>query len=228
MISPSPADRLARVLRRKVVADLPALQRALPDRSRRSLFRDLTQVGYLVSYSHAGRYFALPEQIPFDEEGLWQHRGVGFSSHGTLKDTAAHLVDSAAAGRTHEELECRLRVRVHNTLLDLVRERRLRREVVGGVYVYVVAEATRGAAQLEARRRLLAAPAPVGPLPAVVVVEVLVEVIRGARARASPVAIVAGLAARGLAVTIGEVERVLREHGIGKKGRHCRSRRWRP
>ena len=225
MPAPAPADRLAGVLRRKLMADLPTLQRALPGRSRRSLFRDLARLDYLVSYSHTGRYFALREVPPFDEEGLWLHRGVGFSRYGTLKDTAAQLVTAAAAGRTHEELECRLHVRVHDALLDLVREARLSREILGGVYVYASAERARAAEQLEARRHLLAAPSPVGALPAVVVVEVLAELIRDARIRASPAAVVAALSTRGLAVTTEEVERVLREHGIEKKGLRSRPRR---
>ena len=121
MRTPSPRDRIARVLRRKRFADLRTLERAVPGRSRRSLFRDLAELGYLVSYSHAGRYYALRDQLPFDEDGLWQQGGVGFSRHGTLKDTAVQLVEAALAGRTHEELEGRLHVRVHNALLDLIR-----------------------------------------------------------------------------------------------------------
>jgi len=225
MTRPAPAERLSKVLRRKLVADLPTLRAALDGRSRRSVFRDLAALDHLASYSHAGRYFALRESAVFDEDGLWLHNGIGFSRHGTLKDTAALLVEHSAAGRTHEELEGRLRVRVHNALLDLVREKRLSRESPGGAFVYAAPDAARAAGQLAARRHLLAVPSPVGPLPAVVVVEILVEVIRGARARGSPEEVVAGLAARGVAVTPTDVERVLREHGVQKKGRHSRSPR---
>jgi hypothetical protein len=225
MIPLAPVEQLAKVLRRRVVADMPSLCRALSGRSSRSLFRDLARVDHLVSYTHAGRFFALREAASFDEDGLWLRRDVGFSRHGTLKDTAAVLVGDSAAGRTHAELEGRVRVRVHNALLELVRERRIRRETLGGVYVYAAAAAAHGAAQIAARRRLLAVPASAGPLASVVVVEVLVEVIHGARARGSPEEIAAGLAARGVAVTVADVERVLREHGIQKKGRRSRSRR---
>lgn len=221
----APAERLAKVLRRRVVADVPSLSRALSGRSSRSIFRDLSRLDHLVSYTDAGRFFALREVASFDEDGLWLRRDVGFSRHGTLKDTAAVLVEGSAAGRTHEELEGRVHVRVHNALLELVHERRIRRETLGGVYVYVSADAVHGAAQIEARRRLLAVPASAGPLAAVVVVEVLAEVIHGARARGSPEEVAAGLAARGVAVTVADVERVLREHGIQKKGLRSRSRR---
>jgi len=225
MTRPAPSARLATVLRRKVVADLPTLRKALQGRSARSLFRDLADLDHLVSYSHAGRYFALRGAAAFDEDGLWLHRDIGFSGHGTLKDTVALLVERSAAGRTHEELEGRLRVRVHNALLDLVREERLSRESLGGVFVYAAPDASRAEEQLAARGHLLAIPAPVGPLPAVVVVEILVEVIHGARARGSPEEVAAGLAARGVAVTLADVERVLREHGVQKKGVRSRSRR---
>jgi hypothetical protein len=225
MTRPAPAERLAKILRRKLVVDLPALRKALDGRSPRSLFRDLSALDHLVSYSHAGRYFALRASAVFDEDGLWRHGGIGFSTHGTLKDTAALLVDRAATGHTHAELGARLGVRVQNSLLDLVREGRLRRERLGGSLLYTASDSERAAAQLSARRQLLALPAPPGPPAAVVVVEILVELIHRARARGSPEEIVAGLAARGVAVTLTDVERVLREHGIQKKGRHSRSQR---
>jgi hypothetical protein len=225
MASTSPAERLAAVFRKVPVVDMPALARALPDRSRRSFFRDLSALGYVASYSHAGRYYTLREAAPFDRDGLWLYQGIGFSRYGTLKETSFHLVEAADAGWTHEELETRVRIRVHNTLLDLVRHGRLGREPLAGLYVYVSGDPARGGAQLLARRRRLATPAPPEPLPALVVIEVLVEVIQGAHARASPASIAERLAARGVLVTIEQVERVFREHGIQKKGLRSRSRR---
>ena len=57
------------------------------------------------------------------------------------------------------------------------------------------------------------------------VIEVLVEIIHDARARADPTVIVRQLAARGIGVTTMQVEEVLREHGIEKKTARSRSRR---
>ena len=226
MPTPAPTQRLSRLFRRTPVADMAALERTLPGRSRRSLFRDLRSLDYLASYSHAGRYYALREQVPFDPDGLWIHQGIGFSVHGTLKATSAHLVDVSEAGRTHRELELRLRVRAHNALLDLVNEGRIGREPVGPTYLYVSADVGRAKAQIEDRLRILSAKAPPHVrLPDALVVEVLLEIIHGAKKHPSSATnLTRRLRARGVNVTAEQVKEILDEHGIGKKGRHSRSR----
>lgn len=221
-----PARRLSAMFRRNPVLDMDALEQALPGRSRRSLYRDLSGLGYLASYSHAGRYYTLRERAPFDEEGLWIHQGIGFSIHGTLKETSCHLVEEAEGGRTHRELAEQLHVRVHNTLLALVEECRIRRESVGPTYLYVSADAIRAATQVENRRRSVEAAALSSKgLPDMVVVEVLLEVIHDAAAWTSPKVVSRRLQAKGMAVSAEQVEGIYREHGIVKKGRHSRSRR---
>ena len=95
-----------------------------------SIFRRLKEIGYLSSYTHAGRYYTLPHIPHFDKFGLWFHQGVGFSQAGSLKATIAILVDASPAGLTHVELTDILRVRVHNTLLALVRETRIGRQKI--------------------------------------------------------------------------------------------------
>ena len=79
--------RLITLLRRCKALDMHRLQGASGGRSRRSLFRDLARVGYLSSYTHAGRYYTLKEIPVFDEHGLWFYQGIGFSHAGTLKAT---------------------------------------------------------------------------------------------------------------------------------------------
>ena len=222
----SPTQRLSRLFRRTPVADMGAFERTLPGRSRRSLFRDLHSLGTLTSYTHAGRYYALRSQVPFDADGLWLHLGVGFSVHGTLKATTAHCVDASEAGRTHLELEHRLHVRVHNALLDLVNEERIGREHVGPTYLYVSVDVERARAQIEDRLRILRTQAPSHVrLPDMLVVEVLLEIIHGVKNPPSSATNLARrLMARGIRVTAAQVKEVLDEHGIGKKGRHSHSR----
>jgi len=202
------------------------LKRTLPGRSRRSLFRDLQRLDYLASYSHAGRYYALRNKVPFDPEGLWIYQGIGFSVRGTLRTTVAHLVDVSDAGRTHRQLELRLRVRAHNVLLDLVHAGRVAREDVGPTYLYVSADLKRAKAQIENRLRILNAKDPThGRLADALVVEVLLEIIHGAkRPPSSATNLTRRLMARGVNVTAEQVKGILDEHGIGKKGQHSRSR----
>jgi hypothetical protein len=92
-------EKVARVLQRKRVADMETLRAALGEQSRRSIFRDLAQLGYRSSFSHVGRYYTLVDVPSFDQHGLWFHQGIGFSRAGTLKHTVAFLAEQSPDGR---------------------------------------------------------------------------------------------------------------------------------
>lgn len=228
MLPPEESRRaLLRLFRKRRIVTLAALFEVLRTRSRMSVFRRISALSYLTSCSHAGRYYTIEEVPEFDDEGLWHHQGVSFSRHGSLKNTVEHLVGNSEAGRTHPELELNLRVRVHNTLLDLVEEERISRVYLARCYLYVNAKRRKAKAQIARRQEELEAGALEGeekPSSAIVI-EVLLEIIHGAKVGAEePHAIVARLAARGLSVSAGQVEAMLEEHGI-KKTAKSRSRR---
>jgi hypothetical protein len=217
---------LARLFRHRSIADLDQIKAALGTRSHMTVFRRLSSLGYLSSYTHAGRYYTLVSIPAFDDDGLWRYQGVGFSRHGTLKNTVLHLVESSEAGRTQHELQLRLQVRVHNPLLDLVKARRLGRERLDREYVYVAAARARAAEQIDRRRALGVAGAISAPPMAALDIEVLVEVIHGVRVPPpAPATVAARLRARGVAVTPVQVEQVLARHGVVKKTPRSRSRR---
>lgn len=217
--------RLVRLFRRSPAADLPTIQRALDTTSRTTVFRALSEVGYRTSYSHAGRYYTLEEIPQFDEQGLWAHGDALFSKNRTLRATIIALVQQAPAGQTHAEIRERLRLRVHDTLRELARAQKIGRVQMERLYLYVSIEQVIARAQLAERKQQIdATPSSKEPAPAVVI-DVLLEVIHTAGARASPVGIARRLAARGVAVTPEQVEEIFREHGIQKKGVRSRSRR---
>jgi hypothetical protein len=108
--------------------------------SRSTILRRLAEHGYYSSYNHSGKFLTIPEMVPFDSRGLWSCRTARFSKHGTLKDTVAYLAQSSPQGMTHEELATLLAVRVHNTLLQLIREGILRRQRMGPTFVYLSAK----------------------------------------------------------------------------------------
>ena len=206
---------VAELFRKKPVLEMRAIERAAGARSRRSLFRDLDALGYLSSYTHTGRFYTLKSIPDFDSDGLWRYEGIGFSRDGTLKATVRRLVESAEAGHTQRELQLRLGTRVHNPLLALVEHRRLRREAVAAEYVYLAAARARAAKQLE-RRRAAAASAGQTPIPSLEV-EVLAEVIHGARLPPPDAATLAArLSARGVRASPAEVGAVLERHGLKK------------
>lgn len=218
---------LTRLFQRQSIADLATLSAALRTSSRMSVFRRLSVLGYLSSYSHAGRYYTLRDIPQFDPDGLWQYQGVGFSRHGSLKTTVERLVEQSEAGRTHPELHACLQVRVHNTLLDLVQERRIGRQTWRGQYLYLSAMPARAAAQFSLRQQQpagLAAPLPEPPT--AVVIEVLLDLVHSAKLRPDAEPVAQRLAARGLPVTVDQVEAIFRRHGL-KKTAPSRSPRWR-
>jgi len=214
----SATRQVADLFRKTPVMDMRAIERVLGGRSRRSLFRDLDALGYLSSYTHTGRYYTLASAPDFDPDGLWRYQGIGFSRDGTLKATVRRLAESAEAGRTQRELQLRLEVRVHNPLLDLVEHKQLRREPIAAEYVYVAAARATATKQIEQRRALVAAGmATTVPVAPTLEVEVLVEVIHGARLPPPDAATVAArLLARGIRASEADVSTVLERHGLKK------------
>src|SRR4030042_3439012 len=95
--NPPNVKKLESFFRHRLIARLDELRRTL-DVSGRTVFRVLDRMGYLSSYSHAGKYYTLARIPSFDTEGLWAHSGVLFSSHGTLRNTVVYLVKNAPAG----------------------------------------------------------------------------------------------------------------------------------
>ena len=233
MLSPDDARHaLSRLFRRRPVADLDALLAVLETPSRMSVFRRLSAIGYYSSYSHTGRYYTLHDIPRFDQQGLWQYEGIGFSRqwafnscpNGSLKSTVEHAAAEAEAGRTHHEMQVSLQVRVHNTLLELVRDKRIGRQPVDGEFVYLAKDPDRANAQLTLRQGIATAIVE-APLP--VVVEVLLAVIQSGRMQLDAGRVAERLAARGLSVTADQVEAIFQRYEL-KKTVRSRSRRSQP
>jgi hypothetical protein len=230
MLAPVESRRaLLRLFRKRLVVTLDPLLETLRTPARMSVFRRLSPLGYLTSYSHAGRYYTLRDIPEFDEKGLWHHLGVSFSRHGSLKNTVEHIVNDSQAGQTHPELETILGVRVHNTLLDLVEEERIRRVSLDRYFLYVDRKRRIANAQIKQRQQEIKKEAakPEEKPASEIVIEVLLEIIHGAKVQAEPSVIVARLAARGISVSAAQVTTIFEEHGL-KKTAKFRSRRSRP
>jgi hypothetical protein len=218
---------LTALFRSRPVADLATLFATLETKSRMSVFRRLSDIGYLTSYTHSGRFYTLRSLPTFDRDGLWCHQGVCFSRHGSLKSTVPYIVENADAGRTQHELQVRLRVRVHNTLLDLIREKRIGRETWAAQYLYVSADAARAAEQLALRRTQPGmASGTAVEVTASAVIDVLLDLVRSAGVQVDAAGVAERLNARGIAVTPEQVEDIFRRHGV-KKTAHSRSKRLR-
>ncbi|HIJ41089.1 MAG TPA: hypothetical protein HPP90_08435 [Deltaproteobacteria bacterium] len=220
---------IKRLFRRVPVTDLDTLSRTLDTKSRMSIFRRLKDLDYFSSYTHAGSFYTLAHIPQFDDYGLWVHQGIGFSKEGTLKATVLKIVETAPSGFTHTELNHMLRVKVHNTLLSLVREGCIRREHIEQAYLYISTEPGKAAEQTSQRRMQLAeSDKGIDILPITTVIEVLIETIHAGKLRIAPILISQRLTARGCSVTTRQVEQVFGQYGIDtlKKTAELNSTRW--
>jgi hypothetical protein len=206
---------LQKLFRRLSVVDIKTLCKTLKTTSRMSIFRRLREIGYLSSYTNTGRYYTLVHIPQFDNYGLWFHQGIGFSRFGTLKATIVAIVEGSAAGLTQMELSHILRVRVHNTLLILVSEKRVSRERFNKVYLYVNADPVKAVAQVSKRaERQSAQFAPSVSIPDTTVIEVLMETIHAAKIGIDPALVANRLLIRGISVTVKQVEQLFIQFGI--------------
>jgi hypothetical protein len=147
-----PTDRLAGLLRDQKVATMPELKNALGTSVTYTVLRKLSALGYRSSYSHGGAYYTLDSIARFDELGLWSHRDVHFSQHGTLLNTAEVLVTQSAAGCWVAELEGVVHVAAKDALRHLVQAGRLFRRPWEGRYLYCALDRTRRQQQWAARQ----------------------------------------------------------------------------
>jgi len=72
MLSPEESKKaLYRWFRKRFIADLDQLFHLLETKSRMSVFRRLKLIGYMTSFTDAGRYYTLEDIPAFDSWGLW-------------------------------------------------------------------------------------------------------------------------------------------------------------
>jgi hypothetical protein len=115
-----------------------------------TVYRTLADLSYISSYSHAGRYYTLPEIAQFDAQGIWEYSQVYFSQFGTLKKSILHVLKQSLAGYRAAELEQIFKIPVYNTVLNLYKEKQVKRKQFGHEYVYF--SSSKYALQLQQRR----------------------------------------------------------------------------
>ena len=207
---------LTRLFQKHQILTIKQLQKSV-DRSRRTLFRDLSQMISLSSYTHAGQYYTLESIAKFNSDGLWFFQRVGFSQHRTLKVTLAHKIRESQTGYTHQELNQLLRIRVHDTLRALVHSKEIQRHLLPkSVYVYLSADKQQSKNQLS--QRMSVQEIGVVHLPSTETrLEILAETIRHyLRVEVEAEKLMPELRYRCLSVTSEEIEAVLAFYDIKK------------
>ena len=137
------------------IATLDQLREALGNPARCTVFRKLSDLQYLSSYSHRGKYYSLKSIARFSQQGLWSFRSVWFSRFGNLLQTCQAFVHHSDAGYSAGELKDILQVKTKHALTQLVRDGRLARETFDSVYVYICAQKDVASRQIRARKALL-------------------------------------------------------------------------
>jgi hypothetical protein len=155
MIPKRSVETLRNLFVSESVVDLPRIRSALDDASAMTAYRYLKQLPYRRSYNNNGRYYCLYEPERHDRFGLWSVGNIHFSVDSSLGHTVQRLVNEAQTGATHRELQDRLRVRVHNTLLTLLRQGEIERERLGALYVYLHRDADVRHKQMQRRQALI-------------------------------------------------------------------------
>lgn len=122
------------------IATIDELKAAAGTEATMTVYRCLSRLGYLVSYSQRGQFYTLQAIPEFDPQGLWACGSARFSRYGNLLETAAALVGRSDAGVTAAELERVLQVEVKHALLELQRRGRIARVKLGGRFVYMSAD----------------------------------------------------------------------------------------
>lgn len=225
MLPPEASQKaLRKIFRRKSIVDIDDLFETLDTHSRMSVFRRLKDIGYMTSYTDAGRYYTLPEIPKFDPWGLWFHKCVGFSRAGTLKATVVELVQSSDAGMTPRELLNVLRLRIantlHNTLHDLIKKRHLDRQRLEGLHLYTSAQPDRAGDQIKRRIEKVRSTSKPPEYPSTeATIAVLVQALQAGEALSHPSAVSARLVAQGMTITAKQVENIFSQYGLqaGKK-----------
>ena len=134
-------------LQKRKIATLEELKEALGSSSTMTVFRKLKPLGYQTSYSHRGKYYTQTATPRFDQQGLWEYDGVWFSQHGNLLATSQQFVEEADAGLAAAELQDLLHVEVKEPLLQLYRLKRIEREKIENLYVYLACDPGRQRSQ---------------------------------------------------------------------------------
>jgi len=183
--------------------------------SERTAHRRLKGWNAISSCNRNGRYYTIPEVVEFDANGLWRFRGICFSRHGNLIETAAALIRSSKAGLTARELSKLLGMNAYTFISRFAFHPAVRREKLGGLYVYYCSSAQIKRQQSSARHQA-GLPCRAALLSDAQAVLVLAEMIRCPGFGVEQLA--HQLKTQGVDVDPAAIHSLLNHHGLAKGG----------
>ena len=176
--------------------------------------RRLKAWGAYTSYNCNGRYYTLPQIAEFDDNGLWQYRGIFFSKHGNLKQTLVHLVTHSQQGLSGAELGELLGLQPRSFLSHFRDHPALYRENPMGRWIWFSADPEKGEKQKQARLAHAVAKGPGMPSDMEAVM-ILVDLI--AHPNSGLEQISRRLKSNGFAIDVEAIRQLLAHHDLLKK-----------
>lgn len=137
-----------KVLRVEQVAELLAC--SIPTARRR-----LKKWQSYTSYNQNGRFYTLPDIAEFDQNGLWQHKGIFFSKHGNLLRTVVNLIHISGAGLTASEIGEKVGSSPRSFLTKIGSIPNWRREKLEGKFIYFSGDLERLNEQKKNREKII-------------------------------------------------------------------------
>lgn len=197
------------------IAKITHLFTLLKTKSRMTIFRRLSELNYLSSYTHAGSYYTLPHVPNFDSSGLWYFNEIGFSQNGNLKETLIILIEKSESGKTHDELENQLHVRVQNTLFDLINLNKISRTKIANNYLYTASNLHQSKKQIQHRENHWQEYKDID-CPDWIIIQILSAIIRVNSSTIDAHKIILELKNRQINITAEQVENVLNRFHLKK------------
>jgi hypothetical protein len=130
------SELLLTCLNNKKIMTIGELKSTLRTQYRMTVFRKLSVLGYISSYSHSGKYYSLKRIARYNKYGIWSYKSALFSKNGTLKKTIKFLIDCSTQGYTASELNSIVKVKVEDALLELITTKIISRKKISGIYIY--------------------------------------------------------------------------------------------
>lgn len=179
-----------------------------------SVRRFLKQLGYFSSFTHNNTWYTLSSVPRFDQDGLWFWDDVGFSKHGTMKQTILFFIDRSPQGLSAKDLGKTLSVPCHAVLNHLYKSGKIDRTKSGNAFVYLSTdERKRKRQRAHLHYRIDRESKPPG-LSAQAAVYVLAEFIKNPHASFAEIS--RAMAAKHVMVTPEAIARLFEEHDLKK------------
>lgn len=211
--------KIQNLLLKNGVMSVKQLRHEFSGRSRSSLFRDLQKLDVISSYTHTGQYHVLKRTAQFDASGLWFFQAIGFSQHGTLKNTLIQVISDSQAGMTHKDMKTLFRIDVQKPLTDLVNTSAVIRQLLPRrIYVYLSPDENQAEDQLQRRLAISDRTLDRALPPESVRIEILVEVIHAPERTLDEKVLGPLLRKRGVIIKDDEITYVLAYYDIKKNG----------